>query len=352
MNPGTASPTVRPTRSRRFSTRFAVLVATAVTAAAVAAGYAIAATRTAQIGTGIVVIDTNLAYQGAQAAGTGMVLTSSGEILTNNHVIRGATTVKVVIPGTGRSYSAKVVGYDVTDDVAVLQPTGAAHLRTVTRGTSTGLKVGQAVKAIGNAGGSGSLVSSTGTITALSRTIVVNDDAGGTSTLRNLIETNAELEPGDSGGPLLNAAGKVIGMDSAASIAGGGYRELASTDGYAIPISRALAIARLIASGKASASVHVGGTAFLGISSVSPGYEYAQPGAVVASVVPGSPADTSGLAAGDLIIAVGGKAVTSPTSLQSIVLGRKPGTQIQITYSDTSGTTQTASATLASGPPQ
>src|SRR6185312_8329966 len=126
--------------------------------------------------------------------------------------------------------------------------------------------------------------------TALSRTIVVNDDAGGTSTLRNLIETNAELEPGDSGGPLLNAAGKVIGMDSAASIAGGGYRELASTDGYAIPINRALAIAKLIASGKASASVHVGGTAFLGISSVSPGYEYAQPGAVVASVVPGSPA--------------------------------------------------------------
>jgi len=352
MNPGTASPTVRPTRSRRFSTRFAVLVATAVTAAAVAAGYAIAATRTAQIGTGIVVIDTNLAYQGAQAAGTGMVLTSSGEILTNNHVIRGATTIKVVIPGTGRSYSAKVVGYDVTDDVAVLQATGAAHLRTVTRGTSTGLKVGQAVKAIGNAGGSGSLVSSTGTITALSRTIVVNDDAGGTSTLRNLIETNAALEPGDSGGPLLNAAGKVIGMDSAASVGGGGYRELASTDGYAIPINRALAIAKLIASGKASASVHVGGTAFLGISSVSPGYEYAQPGALVASVVPGSPADTSGLAAGDLIVAVGGKAVTSPTSLQSIVLGRKPGTQIQITYIDTSGTTQTASATLASGPPQ
>lgn len=352
MNPGTASPIVRPTRSRRFSTRFAVLVATAVTAAAVAAGYAFAATRTAQIGTGIVVIDTNLAYQGAQAAGTGMVLTSSGEILTNNHVVRGATTIKVVIPGTGRSYSAKVVGYDVTDDVAVLQATGAAHLRTVTRGTSTGLKVGQAVKAIGNAGGSGSLVSSTGTITALSRTIVVNDDAGGTSTLRNLIETNAELEPGDSGGPLLNAAGKVIGMDSAASIAGGGYRELASTDGYAIPINRALAIAKLIASGKASASVHVGGTAFLGISSVSPGYEYAQPGAVVASVVPGSPADTSGLAAGDLIIAVGGRAVTSPTSLQSIVLDRKPGTQIQITYIDTSGTTRTASATLASGPPQ
>ncbi|HEY1513608.1 MAG TPA: trypsin-like peptidase domain-containing protein [Gaiellaceae bacterium] len=333
-----------------------MLVATAVTAAAVAAGYAFAATRTAQIGTGIVVIDTNLAYQGAQAAGTGMVLTSSGEILTNNHVIRGATTIKVVIPGTGRSYSAKVVGYDVTADVAVLQATGAAHLRTVTRGTSTGLKAGQAVKAIGNAGGSGSLVSSTGTITALSRTIVVNDDAGGTSTLRNLIETNAELEPGDSGGPLLDAAGKVIGMDSAASVGGGGYREIASTDGYAIPINRALAIAKLIAAGKGSATVHVGGTAFLGISSVSagdaPGYEYAQPGAVVASVVPGSPADKAGLAAGDLIVAVGGKAVTSPTSLQSIVLGRKPGTQIKVTYIDTSGTTETAAATLVSGPAQ
>lgn len=296
-------------------------------------------------------IDTNLAYQNGAAAGTGMVLTSSGRILTNNHVIRGASTIKIVLPGTGRSYAATVVGYDVTDDVAVLQAKSATNLKTVSLGSSTALKLGQTVKTIGNAGGTGSLVTSAGTITGLARTITVNDEAGGTAILRNLIETDADLRPGDSGGPMVDAAGKVIGMNAAASAAG--YSSVSSSDGYAIPINRASSIVKLIVAGKASATVHVGGTAFLGVATASPDeYGYSQSGAVIAQVVSGSPADNAGLVAGDLITAAAGKSVTSPKGLSAIVLTKKPGTTMTVSYLDQSGTAQAARVTLASGPPQ
>jgi S1-C subfamily serine protease len=339
----------------RFSRRLAACAAAVLAAATTTAGYAFAGTQRPSIGTGIVVVDTNLAYAGGEGAGTGMVLTSSGEILTNNHVIRGATTITIVIPGTGHRYAARVVGYDVKDDVAVLQARSASHLQTVRLGSSKGLRVGQAVKAIGNAGGGGSLVTSAGKITGLSRTITVNDESGGTSTLRNLIETNAELEPGDSGGPLLNTAGAVVGMDSAASVTGR-YRTIASTDGFAIPIDRALGLARTIMAGKASWTIHIGSTAFLGISSVSPddlpAYGYDRPGAAVASVVPGSAADDAGLVPGDLITAVGGTKVGTPAALGAVILTRKPGARITVTYVDSAGDPQAVSVTLGSGPPQ
>ena len=339
----------------RFRTRLAAVAALAVVAATVTARFALAQDRSAPIGTGVVVIETNLGYQGGRAAGTGLVLTSSGEVLTNNHVIRGATTIKIVLPGTGRSYTAKVVGYDVTDDVAVLQSASASNLETVALGSSSRLTIGQLVKAVGNAGGTGSLVKTTGQITALSRTITVNDDSGGTATLRNLIETSANLQPGDSGGPLFNTAGKVIGMDSAAS-SSSVYQDISTTDSYAIPINRALAIARLIVSGKSSATVHVGATGFLGISAVSAGdapqYQYAQRGAIVAAVVSGSPADSAGLTMGDLITAISGTKVTTPAAVSRVIRSKKPGTTITVSYVDTSGTAKTARVKLVSGPPQ
>src|SRR5689334_6678702 len=187
----------------RFRTRFVVLAAIAGAAAAVAAGLAVARTGTAPIGTGVVVIGTNLGYQGGRAAGTGMVLTSSGDVLTNNHVIRGATAIRIVVPRTGRSYAAKVVGYDVSDDVAVLRAVRASKLKTVSLGNSATLRVGQSVKAVGNAGGTGSLVSASGSVTGLRRSITVSDELGGSASLGGLIETNAALQAGDSGGPLL-----------------------------------------------------------------------------------------------------------------------------------------------------
>src|SRR5215831_4570278 len=194
-----------------------------------------------------------------------MVLTSSGEVLTNNHVIRGATSIKVVIPGTKHVYTARVVGYDVADDVAILRAVGASHLKTVSTAASTKLRIGQSVRAVGNANGSGRLLAARGSITGLRRSITVNDDAGGTENLAGLIETNAALQPGDSGGPLLSSAGKVIGMDTAASASGSGPYAAASNDGYAIPIAKAMRIAKQIQSGMSSATVHVGATAFLGV---------------------------------------------------------------------------------------
>ena len=319
------------------------------------AAYAATRTTTKPIGTGVVVIDTNLAYQGAAAAGTGMVLTSNGEILTNNHVIAGATTIAVVVPNTSHKYSARVVGYDTTADVAVLQLQNASNLKTVTTGNASNLKLGARVTAVGNAGGTGTLTSSRRTVTGLNRSITVQSDNGTTEQLTGLIETNATLQPGDSGGPLLNSAGRVVGMDTAAS-SGFPFAAYRSSDGYAIPIAKALTISKQIVSGKSSATVHVGATAFLGVqvadvSSSSFGSGVVG-GATVVAVVSGGPTAAAGLVPGDLITAIDAKTVTSASGLEPIVLAHKPGTKVTITYTDTSGQSQTATVTLGSGPPQ
>jgi S1-C subfamily serine protease len=260
-------------------------------------------------------------------------------------VIRGATTIRVIVPGTRHTYTASVVGYDIVDDVAVLQAKGAANLKTATLDTSTPT-LARAVTALGNAGGTGNLTSSRGQITGLGRTITVGDDQGGFERLSGLIETNAGLQPGDSGGPLLSR-GKVIGMDTAASTGSSGPFADASNDGYAIPIAKAMKIAKQIRSGTSSATVHIGGTAFLGVEvDTSSGYD------VIAAVVPGGPADSAGLAPGDVITAVGGRAVSSPTALTTILFSKKPGDRITVTYGDGYGTTQTTTVTLGSGPPQ
>jgi S1-C subfamily serine protease len=331
---------------RRSRTRIVLAALAAVLAAAAAAGIALAKTRPAAIGTGVVVIDTSLGYEGGQAAGTGMVLTSSGTVLTNNHVIRGATRIRVVVPATGASFAARVVGYDVSDDVAVLQARGASHLATVPLGDSSALTPGQSVRALGNAGGTGALRSASGTVTALGRAITVGDDQGGSESLTGMIETNAAVQPGDSGGPLLNAAGQAVGMDTAAS-ARTGFDRAAAGDGFAIPIDRALAIARAIMRGEASATVHVGATAFLGVDVAGDGS-----GALVTAVVPGSAADAAGLASGDLITSVGGRAVSSPDDLTAIVAAETPGVPVTATYVDQVGAAHTASLTPASGPPR
>jgi S1-C subfamily serine protease len=335
---------------RRLHARFVLLALVGVLAIGIGAGLAYAKTRATPIGTGVVVIETNLAYSNSQAAGTGMVLTSAGEVLTNNHVIRGAATIRIVVPATGRSYTARVVGYDLSDDVAVLQATDASNLKTVSIGNSSTVKVGQAVMATGNANGTGTLTSSSGTVTGLAQAITVSDDAGGTERLTGLIETSAALEPGDSGGPLFDAAGKVIAMNTAASV-GYGFRQKSGTDGYAIPINAALSIADQIEAGKASATVHIGGTAFLGISVATNSYGYSS-GAVVGGVVTGGAADDAGLEAGDVITSIDGHTVSSAASLQAILLTEKPGAKVSVTYLDTAGASEATTVTLASGPPQ
>jgi S1-C subfamily serine protease len=347
------------TSFRRFHIRVVLFVVTGLVAIAVGAGLALASNKAAPIGTGVVVINTNLGYQNSAAAGTGMVLTSSGEILTNNHVISGATTIKVVVPNTTHKYTARVVGYSRTADVAVLQLQNASNLKTISVGDSSKLTVGQAVTGLGNAGGTGSLTSATGTITGLGKSITASDEAGGSEQLVGLIETNAGIQAGDSGGPLLDSAGRVIGMDTAAS-AGVGFQQAAASDAFAIPIGKATTIAKEIEAGKTSTTVHIGATAFLGIQvesldSAGPGFGNggsSGTGALVAGVVSGGPAASGGLVAGDVITALNGKEISSPTAIPSIILKLKPGAKIAVTYSDQLGTSQTTNITLGTGPAQ
>ncbi len=329
---------------RRRHRRLLFLLVAGLATGAIAAGVALARTGPAPIGTGVVVINTNLRYQGGAAAGTGMVLTSSGEVLTNNHVIRGATSIRVVIPGTKHVYTARVVGYDVADDVAVLRAVGASHLKTVSTAGSAKLRIGELVRAIGNANGTGRLISARGSITGLRRSIAVSDDSGGAASLTGLIQTNAALQPGDSGGPLLNASGKVIGMDTAAST---GFVST-TADSYAIPIAKVLSVAKQIVTGHGSARVHIGATAFLGIQ--AQGGDAG--GVVVAGIVPGGPAQSAGLETGDIITSVDGQAITIPSSLTSYLLTKKPGNTVTVGYIDPFGSSQTATVTLKSGPPQ
>jgi S1-C subfamily serine protease len=333
---------------KRIPRRALMLALAGLAAAGVATGVALARSTPAPIGSGVVVIETNLAYQNGAAAGTGIVLTPNGEVLTNNHVIRGATTIKIIVPGTQHRYTARVVGYDVADDVAVLQATGVSNLKTAALDTSTAPSIGQAVTALGNAGGTGSLTSARGRITGVGRSIAVDDDQGGVERLTGLIEMNAALRPGDSGGPLLTRSGKVIGMDTAASTGSGfGLDAATSNDGYAIPIGKAIKIAKQIDAGASSATVHIGATAFLGVE-----VESTDGHAVIAAVVPGGPADSAGLAPGDVITAVGGRSVSSPTALTNVLFSKKPGDRITITYAYGYGMTQTTTVTLGSGPPQ
>ena len=352
---GLSEPTVSSGRAaplkimRHIHVRAALVALVALVA--IGGGTAYAATRATSrpIGTGVVVIDTNLAYQNASAAGTGIVLTSSGEILTNNHVIAGATTIRVVVPKTTHSYTARVVGYSTTADVAVLQLQKASNLKTVKTGNASNLKLGARVTAVGNAGGTGTLTSSSGTVTGLNKTITVQDDNGATEQLTGLIETNATLQPGDSGGPLLNSAHRVVGIDTAASSSS--PFASASSDAYAIPIGKATTIAKQIVSGKSSATVHIGATAFMGVQ-LENSPSFAGQGATIVGVVPGEPAATAGLVPGDVITAVAGRAVSGPSDIEPIILAHKPGDNVTVSYTDASGQSQSATITLASGPPQ
>ncbi len=336
-----------PLRTRRGRGRTLIVAIGALLVLGIASGTAFARTSATRLESGIVVIKTKLAYQDGAAAGTGMVLTSSGEVLTNNHVIRGASTIKIVVPNTGRTYTARIVGYDVADDVAVLQAVGASNMTTVTT-TSSKLTVGAAVTAIGNAGGTGRLSSATGAITRLRESVVVSDDQGGAVRLTGMIGINASVVPGDSGGPLMNSSGEVIGMDTAGS-AGATFRSTDATQAYAIPITRALSIAKKVVAGSGSTRVHIGETAFMGVQIAGGGRSS---GAAIAGVTSGGPAATAGLTPGDVITAVNGYHISSPTSLTSSLLAKKPGDVVTISYSDQSGAGHSLKLTLASGPAQ
>jgi S1-C subfamily serine protease len=329
-----------------------LLVSLAALAAFAVAGSATAAPVATPI-PGIVDIYTNLGYQGEAAAGTGIVLSSSGVVLTNNHVIRGATSIKVVDLDNGRTYKATVLGYAVGQDVAAIQVTGASGLQTAPLGSSSSLQVGQLVTTHGNAGGAGGTPSSSsGKITGLGRSITARDDSGNSEKLTGLIETDAALQPGDSGGPMLDSSGQVIGMDTAA---GSSFTfESSGSRGYAVPIGTATKIVNQILAGSQVQGLHIGKTAFMGVSvgSSDPYYWQATAGVVVNQVVSGSPIARIGISAGDLLTGFDGKSVSSPTRLTSLVVTKHPGDAVKIRWLDQAGTAHTATVRLAEGPPQ
>ena len=302
--------------------------------------------------TGVVVIETSLSYQNAAAAGTGVVLRADGKVLTNNHVIRGATRIRVLDPGTRQRYDARVLGYSVTADIAVLRLRQASGLATATLGGSTPVRGGQPITAVGNAGGTSRLVVTRGTVTAVGRAITVQDDQGTDHRLTGLIQTNADLQPGDSGGPLLDRSGRVVGINTAASV-GFAFRS-GDSEGYAIPIGRAMSITRQIDSGRGTTEIHVGPTAFLGVAVHPSGYYSGGyiPGARVDNVLAGGPADRAGLSPGDIITKIDGKRVATPSGVARILLQRTPGDTIKLEWVDGQGNRSTGTARLATGPPQ
>jgi S1-C subfamily serine protease len=307
----------------------------------------------AKVDPGLVDVNTTLGYSGGQAAGTGQVVSSDGLVLTNNHVIEGATAIEVTDIGNGSTYSASVVGYDSSVDVAVIQLKNASGLKTVPLGDSSSVSVNDTVFGIGNAGGVGGTPSvAQGTVTALNQSITASDDfGGGSEQLSGLIQTNAPIQPGDSGGPLVDTSGKVVGIDTAAS--SGFSFQSSATAGFAIPINAALSTAKQIENGQGSASVHIGATAFLGVKvSSAGGSSSTTTGAAVVGTEPGTPAATAGLESGDVITSLGGKAVTSAQSLTTNLVTHHPGDQVSVQWVDASGQQHSATVQLASGPPQ
>ncbi len=338
---------------------------------------------------GLVLINTTLQYDSEVAAGTGMVVNADGLVLTNTHVIEDSTKISATVTSTGKTYPARVVGYDQTGDVALIQLQNASGLTTVPIGNSSSAKAGEAVVAMGNAEGQGHITATPGHITALNQTITASDEAGSTTTetLYGTIQTNADIVPGDSGGPLASTAG-VIGMDTAGNDSGDQQGPAA---GFAIPINGALSVARQIAAGHASSVITVGYPPFLGVfvgsgSSSDPqtqaqqqeqqnggsdGSESTQgcyssnadltipsviapviSGTLIDGTICGSPAATVGLTGGAVITAVNGQAVGSPDDFARIMTRFHPGDTISVTWVSPSGQRATSSLHLTAGPPQ
>lgn len=315
-------------------------------------------TLVAKVDRSVVDITATDKYQQIVASGTGIILSPNGYVLTNNHVIAGATSISAKIGGEGKAYSAIVVGYDVAQDLAVLKLQNATSLTPAVLATHSSVQVGESVIAIGNALAlPGPPTVTRGAVTALGRSVIASDQASGASeNLQNLIQIDAPLAPGNSGGPLVNSTGRVIGMNTAAALTNGKF----SNVGFAIPITRAFPIALSIIEGHHSRGVHVGPTAMLGVSVISTsnlaesGFSYSSPsvaGVVVLSVLPGTPAAAANLTPGDVITSFAGTEISSPRQLADLVAAAPVDHKIRIDWINTFGIARSATINLVAGPP-
>lgn len=324
--------------------------------------------------TGVVLIDTQLGYENAEAAGTGIVLSKDGLVLTNNHVIADSTKIAVTVATTGKTYEASVVGSDSTKDVAVLRLKDASNLQPATIDEDS-VDVGDDVTAVGNSEGQGQLQAADGTVTDLGASVTTT--AQGTEdseTLGDMIEVQADIVSGDSGGALLDDQGEVVGMNTAASSGA------PVVTGFAIPIETALTTAESIIDGQQTSTNTIGYPAFLGIgvqqdsqsTQSGQGSQSIQPGdgnsnsqsgqsgqsgstsqtagAVVAGVYEDTPAAEAGLTAGDTITQIGSTQITDGTALSSAIAEHKPGDTVSMSWTDADGQSHTAEVTLTEGP--
>lgn len=298
---------------------------------------------------GVVLIETTLTS--GSAAGTGMVLDASGLVLTNYHVVQSSTEIAVTIASTGKSYTATVVGHDATNDVALLKLADASGLDTVTIDDDA-VAVGDAVTAVGNAQGQHYLTAAAGEVTDTATTVTVsNESASGSETLKDVYETDAAAQPGDSGGPLFDAENEVTGMTTAGEQTyrgphGQSSGQATTVASYAIPIDTALSIVEKITSGQESGTVQIGANPYLGIM-----VSTQQTGsAVVSSVTSGTPAAKAGIKAGSTITSIGGQSVSTQAEIAEALSGHDPGETVKVTWKDSSGTAHSAQVTLAESP--
>lgn len=282
------------------------------------------------------VVSIDVKGQGTEDQGTGMIISSTGLVVTNNHVIAASVpggTITVTRTGSTTALPATLVGTNPVDDVALIRINNVSHLPTVTFGNSNALVVGDAVVAIGNALGlaAGTPTVTNGIVSALGRTVSASSTSS-TETLNNMIQTDAAINPGNSGGPLLDSQGDVVGMNTAvAGTLPDGTN--AQNIGFAIPVAT---IESLIKSLEAGQSVVTHG-AFIGvdISSMDPtlqaeyGFSVSS-GAVVMSIVPDTGASTAGIKQGDVIVGINGTTITSAQDVSSVVSSLHPGDVIKV----------------------
>jgi S1-C subfamily serine protease len=298
------------------------------------------------------VVDINTVVGSGQAAGTGMIITSNGLVLTNNHVIDRSTAIQVTIFGRSQTYTAHVVGAAPSSDIAVLQIEGVTGVPTVGFASSASANVGDAIVALGNAlGRGGAPAVSQGTITALDQTITASAGGGKSEQLSGMLQSDATIYPGDSGGPLVNSSGQVIGMITAGDVQG--FRSSASNVNYAIASDTLLSVVNQIRSGQASPGLVYGQVGYIGVSVQSLDAASAaqlglsvSSGALVVGVQSGSPAEGAGITRNSVITAVAGTQITSLDTLSTVLLGHRPGERVSIAWVNQGGS-HTATLVLA-----
>jgi S1-C subfamily serine protease len=295
---------------------------------------------TADQSQGIVQVSTVVEFGAGEGAGSGLVIDGADAlVVTNHHVVQGSTKVEVTVTTTGDTYAAEVVGSDAEHDVAVLRLVGASTLTEVA--TDTGqVSVGDTITAVGDAGGDGgALTAAPGTVTDEDEPVTVTNEDGSQTTIRNLVEVDADIISGHSGGALLDRDGEVVGMNVAAS---SGSPDIT---GYAIPIERVLEVAGDIVAGQESGTVSVGYDAFLGVE-LAPG----SGAATLAGVLETGAAEAAGLAAGDTVTAVGGTDTPSADALSEAIATHEAGETVSIDWTDAQGASHTADVTLGRAP--